>query len=39
MTGTVTIESNNALLVTNNAPLRTIHTLPLAIAAMLGVAA
>ena len=39
MTGTATIESNNALLVTNNAPLRAIHTLPLAIAAMLGVAA
>ena len=39
MTNIVTTESDNALLVTNNAPLRAIHTLPLAIAAMLGVAA
>ena len=39
MTGNATIESNNALLVSSNAPLRAIHTLLLAIAAKLGVAA
>ena len=39
MSGSATIESNNALLVTNNAPLRANHTLLLAIAAKLGVAA
>ena len=39
MTSTATIESNNALLATSNAPLRAIHTLPLAIAAKLGAAA